>query len=186
VFSPAGAGSAILTLHIWEGGFDLGRERRLDYRGAMTLPRTLGHEIAGEVAACGPEAGGIEIGARRVVYPWIGCGTCRRCQAGAEHLCSAPRMIGIRADVLVPHPRYLSDIGELAPDFACTLACSGLTAYSALKKVLPGAERLMILGAGGVGLAAISLAAGVFGTRPSSRRSTAANGMPPGRRGPLR
>ena len=38
---------------------------------------------------------------------------------------------------MVPHPRYLIDIGDMAPERAAPLACSGVTTYGALKKVGP-------------------------------------------------
>ena len=52
--------------------------------------------------------------------------------------------------------------------FSDTLACSGLTAYSALKKVAPATEQapLVIIGAGGVGLAAVALAKALHGLGP--------------------
>lgn len=161
-------------LHIWEGGFDLGGDKRLDFRPFVTLPHTLGHEIAGTVIACGPEVQGVAVGDRRVVYPWIGCGRCARCSAGDEHLCATPAALGTRRrggfsdTVLVPHARYLFDFAGVREEFACTCACSGLTAFSALKKAAPAArgEPLLIIGAGGVGLAAIRLACSVYGVAP--------------------
>ncbi|HEY0824309.1 MAG TPA: zinc-binding dehydrogenase, partial [Ramlibacter sp.] len=51
---------------------------------------------------------------------------------------------------------------------ACTLACAGLTAYSALKKVgrLAPGDPLLLVGAGGVGLSGVRLAARVCGVAP--------------------
>ena len=162
-------------LHIWDGYFDLGNGRRIvaANNGAL-LPLTLGHEIVGTVAAAGSEAS-ISTGARRVVFPWIGCGTCPPCRDGMEHLCAgAQKAIGIFADggyashVLVPDERYLLDFGELEPSLASTYACSGLTAYSALKKIgrLADHHELLIVGAGGVGLNAVALAKVVTGQAP--------------------
>ena len=37
--------------------------------------------------------------------------------------------------LIVPHPRYLFEIGDLPPERAAPLACSGMTTFSALKKV---------------------------------------------------
>jgi D-arabinose 1-dehydrogenase-like Zn-dependent alcohol dehydrogenase len=53
-------------------------------------------------------------------------------------------------------------------ELACTYACSGLTAYSALNKALPLSPKdpLVIIGAGGVGLSAINLARSVHGIAP--------------------
>ena len=84
-------------LHIWDGYFDLGGGQRitLEDRG-VHLPFTMGHEIVGEVEAIGPDAEGVEIGDKRVVYPWIGCGECAVCQADDELLCMTPRTLGTR------------------------------------------------------------------------------------------
>ena len=161
-------------VHLHDGFFDLGEGRQLDMTRALQPPRTLGHEIAGTVVAIGPDVQGAAIGDRRVVFPWIGCGTCSVCVGGNEQLCNAPRALGIHRDggfadhVVVPDAKYLLAYDPLPEDQACTYACSGLTAYGALKKVAPLAagDALLIIGAGGVGLSGIRLARQMFGTPP--------------------
>ena len=156
-------------LHLWDGAFDLGDGKRLDLTPGRDLPHTLGHEIAGEVVAVGPEAIGVAVGDRRVVYPWLGCGACPRCAAGDEHLCPTGRPVGVGcaggfADhVLLPHPRCLFEYAPLGESLAATYACSGLTAFGALRKVSAGAAgaELLIVGLGGVGMAALGLAPSV-------------------------
>jgi D-arabinose 1-dehydrogenase-like Zn-dependent alcohol dehydrogenase len=66
---------------------------------------------------------------------------------------------GFATHLLVPHPRYLFDIGSLSPERAAPLACSGVTAYGALKKVADtlADEPVVMIGAGGVGLMALAL-----------------------------
>lgn len=162
-------------VHLHDGYFDLGGDARLDMTRTVKPPRTLGHEIAGTVVAVGPEARGVAVGDRRVVFPWIGCGQCSLCVAGNEHLCNAAQALGVHRDggfadhVMVPHPRYLLGYGQLAEDQACTYACSGLTAYSALKKAGPIGRQdpLVIIGAGGVGLSGIRLARQLFDVSPT-------------------
>jgi alcohol dehydrogenase, propanol-preferring len=154
-------------LHIWDGYYDLGGGKRMVLRErGLALPITMGHEIAGEVVACGPDAAGAKPGDRRVIYPWIGCGTCPVCARGDEHLCNRPRALGIQrpggfADhVLVPHPRYLLPLGRLKPEEAAPYACSGLTAFSALRRVGEPVYRnqpLLVIGAGGLGLMSLAL-----------------------------
>lgn len=161
-------------VHLHDGYFDLGGGNKMDMTRAMNLPRTMGHEIAGTVVAVGPEAEGVKVGDRRVVYPWLGCGTCSVCLSGEEQICNRPRALGIQLDggfadhVLVPHAKYLIDFGNLPEEQACTYACSGLTAYGALKKVgkLGKDDPLLIIGAGGVGLSGIRLAAQMFERPP--------------------
>jgi len=61
--------------------------------------------------------------------------------------------------LMLPHPRYLIDIGDLPADRAAPLACSGVTTYGALKKVGPTltTEPTVIIGAGGLGLMCIAI-----------------------------
>lgn len=160
------AGVCHSDLHLSDGYFDLGGGKRLSVvdRG-MKLPVTLGHENVGEVVAVGPAAKGVKIGDRRLVDPWMGCGVCGVCKRGDEQLCTKPRSIGVFSPggysdfLMVPHPRYLFDIGDIPPERAAPLACSGVTTYSALKKVGPTltTEPTVIVGAGGLGLMCIAL-----------------------------
>lgn len=66
---------------------------------------------------------------------------------------------GYADHLLVPHPRYLFDIGNIPPERAAPLACSGITTYGALKKVGPvlQEEPVIIIGAGGLGLMCLAL-----------------------------
>ncbi|MCX7312882.1 MAG: alcohol dehydrogenase, partial [Alphaproteobacteria bacterium] len=160
------AGVCHSDLHLSDGYFDLGGGKKLNIidRG-MKLPVTLGHENVGEVVAFGPDARGVKIGDRRLVDPWMGCGECGVCKRGDEQLCTKPSSIGVfrpggySDHLMVPHPRYLFDIGNIPPERAAPLACSGVTTYSALKKVGPTltTEPTVIVGAGGLGLMCLAL-----------------------------
>ncbi|MFA7438232.1 alcohol dehydrogenase catalytic domain-containing protein [Castellaniella sp.] len=162
-------------VHLHDGYFDLGGGKRLDMTQGIPLPRTLGHEIVAKVVRVGPDCADVKPGSSWLIYPWIGCGQCSVCRVGDEHLCVRPRALGIGADggfsnyVRVPHPRYLVDYGSLPEHLACTYACSGLTAFSALKKAAPvsQADPLMIIGAGGVGQSAIRLAGVLYDLAPT-------------------
>lgn len=153
-------------LHLQDGFFDLGGERKLDVSAQRTLPLTLGHEIAGRVVAAGPDAPGDRVGTRVAVYPWIGCGQCALCERGDEHLCDRPSVIGINVDggfathVSVPHERYLLSIEDVDVDHAGCLMCSGLTAFSAMRKAqrFLAAGPVVIIGLGGVGMMGLRFA----------------------------
>lgn len=161
------AGVCHSDLHIWEGHYDLGGGKKLTVKDrGLVPPLTMGHEIVGEVVALGPDAKGVKIGDKRLAHPWIGCGTCAVCRRGDEQLCMAPRFLGVQkpggyADhVLVPHSRYLLDLGKLTPAQAAPYACSGLTAYGALKRVGESVlreEPILVLGAGGLGLMCLAI-----------------------------
>jgi D-arabinose 1-dehydrogenase-like Zn-dependent alcohol dehydrogenase len=161
------AGVCHSDLHINDGHFDLGEGRRIELgKLGAKLPLTLGHEIVGVVEALGPDAKGVEIGDARVAFPWIGCRHCPVCAHEREQWCATPQFLGARTHggysdhVIVPHPDYLIDYGDVPTPLACTYACAGLTAYSAIDKVLPLTEddHLVVIGAGGVGLSGVHLA----------------------------
>ena len=160
------AGVCHSDIHIWDGFYELGQGKKLDLlQRGIKLPLTMGHENVGEVVAVGPDAKGVKMGARMLAHPWIGCGECAICKTGEEQLCKTPRNLGVFSDggysdfVMLPHPRYLFDIGDLDPARAAPLACSGITTFGALKKA--GAiikdEPLVIIGAGGLGLMCLAL-----------------------------
>src|SRR5262245_11183726 len=161
------AGVCHSDLHIWDGYYEIGGGKRLMLadRG-IKLPLTMGHENVGEVVALGPEAEGVKLGDVRLVNPWMGCGTCKVCLRGDGNLCLTPQTVGAfthggyATHLLAPHPRHLFAIGNLTPEQAAPLACSGVTAYSALKKVAStlSEEAVVIIGAGGVGLMGVTLA----------------------------
>jgi propanol-preferring alcohol dehydrogenase len=156
-------------LHLQDGYYDLGGGKRLSLadRG-VNPPVIMGHEVLGRLVAKGPDAPVADdmMGKTFLVYPWLGCGSCEICQRGEENYCAMPNSIGVyRAGgyaerCLVPHPRYLVDVTGIDPTLAATYACSGLTAFSALKKVQISKERdwLLILGLGGVGLSGLEIA----------------------------
>lgn len=166
VLEMVAAGVCHTDLHVRDGGVDLGHGKRLEYaeRG-VNLPKTLGHENVGRVIAAGPNAGEIDASKNYVIYPWCGCGHCEVCQTGAENLCMTPQFLGIHADggyatqIRIAHPRYLIDIGDLDPEQAAPLACSGLTTYAALKKLgdAPAKQPALLIGAGGLGLTCMQL-----------------------------
>jgi alcohol dehydrogenase/propanol-preferring alcohol dehydrogenase len=153
-------------LHNWDGYYDLGGGKRITLKDrGISLPIVLGHEIVGKVVQFGSEAEDVAVGNTRIVYPWVGCGKCTMCLQEEDNMCPTPRAIGVFQNggygthVMVPHPRHLFDPGKVDLALAATYSCSGITAYSAIRKVMPmpADEPLVIVGAGGVGLNAIAV-----------------------------
>jgi D-arabinose 1-dehydrogenase-like Zn-dependent alcohol dehydrogenase len=157
-------------LHIQDGYADLGGGKKLDTTRGMTLPFTLGHEIAGVVEEVGADVSRDLIGTKKAVFPWIGCGQCRDCLNGDENLCLRQRFLGVAIDggfathVLVPDAKYLLDYDPLPVNQAATLMCSGVTAYGALKRLVdrPRQRNLLLIGLGGVGMMGLSFAQAMF------------------------
>jgi propanol-preferring alcohol dehydrogenase len=151
---------------LWEGGYDLGDGQfmKVTDRG-VKYPVTPGHEIVGTVEDIGNNVSGITKGDQVLVFPWIGCGECPACKVKNENLCDAPNSMGVFQDggysdyALIPSFKYLAKLDGVDPDAATSLACSGLTAYTAIKKANQNSpEFLVIVGAGGLGLMGVQIA----------------------------
>ncbi len=153
-------------LHIWDGYYDIGGGKKMSLKDrGVTLPLAMGHEIVGRVAKLGPDATGVKVGDLRIVYPWVGCGTCDFCRSDEDNMCLNQRSMGVYQNggygthVIAPHPRHLVDPGTLDPAMAATYACSGITVYSAIRKLMPMSpdEAIVVVGAGGLGMNAIAV-----------------------------
>ena len=153
-------------LHLWEGGYDTGSGSfmKVTDRG-VKFPVTPGHEIVGTVSQIGGSVQGIKTGDEVLIYPWIGCGTCPACKVGNENLCDSPRSLGVFQNggfaefILVPDFKYLIKVSGIDLEGAASLACSGLTAFTAVKKANANSPQfLVIVGAGGLGLMAVQIA----------------------------
>lgn len=156
-------------LHLCEGGYDLGDGQfmKVTDRG-VKYPVTPGHEIVGTVDEIGENVTSVIKGDMVLVFPWVGCGNCPACKVGDENLCDTPKSLGVFADggysdyTLIPHSKYLAKLDGVDPDAATSLACSGLTAYTAIKKSNQNSpEFILIIGAGGLGLMGVQIAKAV-------------------------
>ncbi|CAE6504751.1 MAG: alcohol dehydrogenase [Candidatus Nitrosotenuis sp.] len=152
-------------LHLWEGGYDTGDGfMKVTDRG-VKFPVIPGHEIVGTITEVGGSVQGFSVGDNVLVYPWIGCGNCPACRVGNDNLCDAPRSLGVFQNggyaeyVLVPHFKFLAKVSGIDLDAAASLACSGLTAYTAIKKANANSQHsIVIFGAGGLGLMGVQIA----------------------------
>lgn len=132
-----------------------------------TLPRTLGHEIAGIVADVGAGCKTATVGMRVVVYIAIGCGVCQPCRVGEEFCCiRGAQRIGVTRDggfaeyVLVPEANVIPLPDSLTFEAGAVLTDAVATCLHALEdvgKITPG-EAVAIFGVGGLATSAIQIA----------------------------
>jgi len=133
-----------------------------------TLPIIPGHEIVGEVLACGAGVTEHAVGAR-VGVPWLGatCGHCAFCTTGRENLCAEARFTGYQMDggyanYVVADARYCFALPDRYDDVAAApLLCAGLIGYRAYR-LAGDARRLGIYGFGAAGhlVAQVAIAQG--------------------------
>lgn len=139
-------------------------------------PESIGHEAIGIVESLGPGAERFTAVGDRVILGLGGtgggywCGGCEYCLSGQpRHCAQAKGVMGTFAEEFAVYAPGLVKLPDSVPDSEAPLACGGLTAYGALKKLLhhdvkPGRPIAIIGAAGGLGHYAIQLAT-AFGYR---------------------
>lgn len=147
--------------------------RRSPAQRSFASPLVLGHEIAGEVAALGPDARGLAIGDRvcSTQREYV-CGCCSMCRTDRETLCADLRFLG--QDAMGGYAEYVvigdDNLAKLPDviDFptGAIVACAVGTSYNAVCDTgqVKQAERVLVTGAGGLGMHAVQIAraAGAF------------------------
>ncbi|MGP9685139.1 Zn-dependent oxidoreductase [Halomonas sp. AOP25-F1-15] len=130
----------------------------------VRFPRITGHEFAGVVESLGDNVEGVAVGDRVCVDPVISCGECYPCRIGRPNVCSSLEVIGVHRDggfeelVAVP----AANVHRL-PDHIGLDAAALVEPYTIAANVLdrmqphPG-DRLMILGAGVIGMTILQMA----------------------------
>jgi propanol-preferring alcohol dehydrogenase len=134
------------------------------------FPIPMGHEGIGIVEELGPGAEKFIQKGDRVILGLGGtgggywCGACEYCLSGRPRLCKqAKGIIGTYAEYISLWVKSLVKLPEEISDREVPLACGGLTAYSAVKKlikfgVLPGKPVAIVGAAGGLGHYAVQIA----------------------------
>jgi alcohol dehydrogenase, propanol-preferring len=147
---------------------------RGDWHGVR--PEAIGHEAIGVVEALGSGADAFVAVGDRVILGLGGtgggywCGRCEYCLSGRPRHCSeAKGVLGTFAEYFSVYAPGLVKLPDGIDDLEAPLACGGLTAYGAVKKlvshnVLPGRPVAVIGAAGGLGHYAVQLAT-YFGYR---------------------
>ncbi|MBL8153392.1 MAG: zinc-binding alcohol dehydrogenase family protein [Anaerolineae bacterium] len=129
----------------------------------VIYPSVAGHEIAGVVAAVGEGVQGIQVGTRVSVEPFLGCGKCYPCRQGKSNCCANLRIIGVHmpggyADFVTAPVTHVHPVPENLSLFEATFAEPVAIGVQACRRAQVGAEYVLILGCGPIGLALIEVA----------------------------
>ncbi|SHK53668.1 Threonine dehydrogenase [Pseudonocardia thermophila] len=123
------------------------------------FPLRQGHEVGGTIAALPPGyRGPLRVGQTVAVDPSLPCGSCRPCVRGAWSACRAFRAVGVAlpgglADRLVVPVEQLHAADGLTPVEAALVEPFSIAATAIARAELRGGERLLVIGAGPIGLA---------------------------------
>ena len=160
----AGAGQVVVEVHrVGVCGTDIEfftGEMPYLHDGQAEFPIRLGHEWCGVVVEVGAGVDERWVGRRVTGDTMLGCGRCRRCQRGTQHVCAFRFEVGVRggfpgalAERLAVPVTSLHELPDAVDDALGALVEPGGSALRAVwaAGLSPG-DRLLVLGPGTIGL----------------------------------
>ena len=130
------------------------------------LPRIIGHETAGDVAALGSYVNNWSINDRVTVGVDVTCGVCRYCLTGQTQLCMHKKRLGFERDgghceyVTVPVTNLVHIPDDISYEQAAILPDAVACTYHSLmgQGKLGLGQKIVILGVGGLGIHGVQIA----------------------------
>jgi L-iditol 2-dehydrogenase len=128
-------------------------------------PLVLGHEASGVVVAAGPGADASRVGERVALEPGVPCGRCAQCRTGHYNLCpdvrffATPPIDGAFARYVTINQEFAHRVPDsLDDDEAALIEPLSVGVWAAWRAGLRGGERVLVTGAGPIGLVAVQVA----------------------------
>jgi 2-desacetyl-2-hydroxyethyl bacteriochlorophyllide A dehydrogenase len=138
-------------LHIFTGD-----QPYLDY------PRVMGHELSGVVEEADADSG-LAPGDPVFVMPYLSCGHCVACRQGKPNCCVQIQVLGVHRDgafseyITVPQ-RFVGKATGISLDQAAMLEFLAIGAHAVRRAAVTAGQRVLVVGAGPIGLAAMIFA----------------------------
>ena len=135
-------------------------------------PLILGHESAGVIVAVGEGVNSYRVGDRVAIEPGIPDGVCEQCRAGRYNLCPNVRFFGtppvdgaFTNYVTVPESFAYTLPGQMSDEEGALIEPLSVGLWACRKAQLHGADRLLITGAGPIGMLAMKVALALGATQ---------------------
>ncbi|HYI22992.1 MAG TPA: alcohol dehydrogenase catalytic domain-containing protein [Candidatus Limnocylindrales bacterium] len=130
------------------------------HTGQAHYPMRIGHEWCGVVTSVGADVEGTWLGRRVTGDTMLGCGKCRRCLSGRQHLCADRFEIGIRGgwpgalaeQLLVPVGALQALPDSVDPTLGALVEPGANATRAVLAAGAAAGVRLLVIGAGTIGL----------------------------------
>lgn len=128
----------------------------------LSYPRVMGHELSGVVESA-PEGVGLSPGDPVYVMPYLSCGTCVACRKGKTNCCVNIEVLGVHRDgafveyLTVPH-QFVHKAEGVTLDQAAMLEFLSIGAHAVRRGEVEPAQRVLVVGAGPIGMAAMIFA----------------------------
>jgi 2-desacetyl-2-hydroxyethyl bacteriochlorophyllide A dehydrogenase len=127
-------------------------------------PIALGHEIAGDVVACGSDVAYVKVGDRCAIDPGVGCGYCEWCRTGQKSYCPHAQQFGFQIPggwqefLVVPEVNCYTIADHVTYAAACQAEPLFVVVGGIDKLQIKVGEPVLVIGAGPTGLLFASLA----------------------------
>jgi 2-desacetyl-2-hydroxyethyl bacteriochlorophyllide A dehydrogenase len=129
----------------------------------FTYPRVLGHELGVEVVEVNDPLSSLRPGDRCAVEPYLNCGHCIACRLGKGNCCANLQVLGVHTDggmqerLIVPtnklHPSTKLTFEQLA-----LVETLGIGCHAAARAQVSAGEKVLVVGAGPIGLSVLPFA----------------------------
>ncbi|MDR4926230.1 zinc-binding alcohol dehydrogenase family protein [Peribacillus simplex] len=129
-----------------------------------TLPRVVGHEVAGEVVEIGQGVAGIKVGDHVVIEPISYCGECYACRKGRQNVCEKLSVFGVHEDggmrewFVLPEKQLHVVDSALAWEEIVLAEPYTIGAQAVWRGEVEEGETVLIQGAGPIGICILKMA----------------------------
>src|SRR3954465_2870486 len=136
------------------------------YRGNQpffSYPRTLGHELSGEIESIGENPADLKPGDQVSVIPYMNCGECIACRNGKTNCCTDMKVLGVHIEggmsewITVPYNHLVTTEG-LTLDQSAMIEPLSIGAHAIRRSELKQGEFVLVIGAGPIGLGVMAFA----------------------------
>lgn len=128
----------------------------------LQYPRVMGHELSGTVEEA-PAGSSLKKGDPVYIVPYLSCGACQACRKGLTNACRNIKVLGVHCDggmadyVSVPEENVVPT-GNIPLEDAAMIEFLAIGAHGVKRGNIAAADRIMITGAGPIGMSAIIFA----------------------------
>jgi 2-desacetyl-2-hydroxyethyl bacteriochlorophyllide A dehydrogenase len=125
----------------------------------FSYPRILGHELAVEIV----ESDTFATGELATIIPYFNCTSCGACAAGKPNCCESLQVLGVHIDggmreYIVVEDRYILPGKGLTAEELALVEPLSIAAHGLRRAALKKGEKVLVMGAGPIGLFTILLA----------------------------
>ena len=141
----------------------------------------MGHELSGLVEQADADSG-LAAGDAVYVMPYLSCGSCVACRQGKTNCCVRIQVLGVHRDgafteyLCVPRP-FVHKAEGITLDQAAMLEFLAIGAHAVRRGDVGAGQRVLVVGAGPIGLATAVFAQAARRARDGHRQSTRSPGV---------